>query len=513
MLSQRVIDACMAEVLQNKAERERVHNSQYAEFQRKYFNNPIGFFNDCVDWGDDKPAIYQLEAVDRLNRNRRLAAKGPRGLGKSTIAALTIWWYALTRDGQDWKIPTTAGSWSQLKKYLWPEVHKWSKKLKWEVIGRPKPIIEKELLTMAIKLTTGESFAVASNNPGLLEGAHADNILYVFDESKEIRPDTWDSVEGAMSTGKAHFLAISTPGEEQGRFYEILSHKAGYEDWDTMSVSFQQCLDAGRIDKEWAERRKVQWGESSQVYRNHVLGEFAQSDEGAIIPLGWIEAAVERYKEWRDDGFPGEYTGLGIDVGLGCKGSDKITMAIKYDEYKIKEVRARARANPETSTMETVGHAKGIADVLGKHRPIVTDSIGIGAGVGHRLSEMGYNVFQFNAAGKPPKRFKDESGEFGFLNNRAAMWMLARELLNPENGNDVCLPDIPELIGDLTSVSKIIYTSTSKIQLESKDEIRKKIGRSPDYADAVLQILTGYMLVKKPEFKTFVVGYGEVQGA
>jgi hypothetical protein len=384
-LSPRAREAFFAEMFQK-------YNNKHATFQRAYFYDPVGFMRDCIKWEEGQVLFpYQIDVANRLVQNKRLAVRGPRGLGKSMIAALLIWWYALTREGKNWKIVTSAGAWSQLTNYLWPEIHKWWFQIDWDKVGRPMPRTEKELLTTGIKLDEkGQAIAASPTDAKLIEGAHADYNLYLFDEAKAIDIKVWDAVEGGMATGiEKLFLAISTPGEEIGRFYEICTKQSGYEDWDTIHVTYQQCAEArGETYIKWAEDRKRQWGEQTQPYKNYVLGEFAQSDEGAIIPLGWIEMAVERWKEWRNQGFPGEYTGLGVDVGLGGVGSDKITMAVKYDEYKIKEIRAFARANPEVATMEIVGHAKGIADKLGRDKPIVPDIIGIGAGVGHRLAEL-----------------------------------------------------------------------------------------------------------------------------
>jgi hypothetical protein len=68
-----------------------------------------------------------------------LAVRGPHGLGKTTVNAIAVLWFALTRDaaGIDWKAATTAGAWRQLEYYLWPEIHKWARRLRWDVLNRP----------------------------------------------------------------------------------------------------------------------------------------------------------------------------------------------------------------------------------------------------------------------------------------------------------------------------------------------------------------------------------------
>jgi hypothetical protein len=63
--------------------------------------------------------------VAALVKHHRVAARGPHGLGKTTLASWVVIWFALTRDGDDWKVITTASAWRQLEKFLWPEIHKW----------------------------------------------------------------------------------------------------------------------------------------------------------------------------------------------------------------------------------------------------------------------------------------------------------------------------------------------------------------------------------------------------
>ena len=107
---------------------------------------------------------------------------------------MVILWFALTRDGKDWKVVTTATSWLQLTKYTWPEVHKWARRIRWDIIGRDPFDDSRELLDLSLKLSTGQAFALASNDAAAVEGAHADHLLFVYDEAKTIPDDIWDAM-------------------------------------------------------------------------------------------------------------------------------------------------------------------------------------------------------------------------------------------------------------------------------------------------------------------------------
>ncbi len=406
--------------------------------------------------------------------------RGPHGLGKTALSAWVILWFVLTRDGDtDWKVPTTAGSWGQLIHYLWPEIHKWANRLDWQKIGRPAFNNNAELLSLRLKLQTGESFAIASDRAELIEGAHASSILYIYDESKAIGDATFDAAEGAFAapdTGEAYALACSTPGEPVGRFYEIHARKPGYEDWWARHVTKEEAIAAGRISREWCEQRKRQWGEKSAVYQNRVEGEFAASEEDGVIPLGWVEAANDRWQDWQKSGeSAGAFTCVGVDVAR--TGQDKTVLALRFGNT-ITELRKYSHQD----TMATTGYVKGVLDKHGGRA--IVDVIGWGAGVVDRLREQGAQVVAFNAGEHSDAQ--DRTGELGFVNKRSAAWWQLREMLDPVSGEGLAIPPDDELTGDLTA-PKWRVQSGGKIAIESKEDIKKRISRSTDCGDAVVQ--------------------------
>ena len=219
---------------------------RYREFQAKYFDDPAGFVRDCIIFPKGEgPAPYQFEILDEFRTSRRISVRGPHGLGKTALAAWIVHWFALTRDGLDWKMPTTASAWQQLTKFLWPEIHKWIPRLRWDQIGRPPYKQKSEILDLSIKLGTGSAFAIASDKPTSLEGAHGDHMIYLLDEGKAIPDAIFDSVEGAFST-KTDIWAVlvSTPGDKSGRFYKIQTRQPGYSDWWVRHVTMQECIAA-----------------------------------------------------------------------------------------------------------------------------------------------------------------------------------------------------------------------------------------------------------------------------
>jgi hypothetical protein len=444
----------------------------------EWHDDPVGFCRDCIDWPPNtRLEDYQGDILAAVAQSKRVAVRSPHGTGKTTTEALVLLWFAVTRDAAsiDWKVVTTAGAWRQLERYLWPEVHLWARRLRPERIGRATFNERNELQVLSLSLYHGSAFAVAATDPSLIEGAHAESLLYIFDESKSIAPEIFDAAEGAFSgPGETFALACSTPGSPAGRFYDIHARKPGLDDWATRAVTLEEAITAGRISSTWAEQRARQWGETSALYKNRVLGEFAVGDEDGCIPLPWVELANARWEELQGDGW-GPATSIGVDVARS--GRDKTCLAIRNGNA-ISELRTFAHGD----TMQTTGR---VAALLRAH-PNATasvDIIGIGAGVFDSLREQGLKPSAFNASAKADG--KDRSGELGFLNLRAEAWWHLREELDPAFGATLALPPDDQLIADLVTPH---YTETSRglIQIEGKDEIRKRLGRSTDSADAVV---------------------------
>lgn len=269
-------------------------------FSQRYWDRPDLFADECLRWRvGEGLAPYQREILATLPEKRRVCVRGPRGLGKSFLAAVVVHWFCLTRDkATDFKLGSTASVGRQLTAYLWPEIHKVSRQLRWEKIGRKPYNPKSELLLEKLTLHTGQAFAATATDPATLEGGHASSMAMIFDEAKSIEPAFYDSLEGCFSASEeAYALVISTPGPPVGRFFDIQSGKDGYEDWHVIHVTLDEALDAGRMNREWVEARRGQWGENSFLFQAHVLGEFCAQDEDGVIPAHFIEAAQDRWSE------------------------------------------------------------------------------------------------------------------------------------------------------------------------------------------------------------------------
>lgn len=487
----------------------------YAGFQQVYKDFPAAFADQCFHWpvGQSlKP--YQRDVFDHIPLGR-VCVRAPHSVGKTTVAAITIIWFALTRDRwSDWKVVTTAGVNRQLKEFLWPEVHKWARLLRWDRIHRP-PFRHDELLDMALNLDTGSAFAASSDNPMQLEGAHAERILYLFDESKLIKPAIFDAAEGALAQGdlpdhEALALALSTPGAPIGRFYDIQKRKPGFADWWVRHITMPEAVAAGQMSQAWVSARALMWGIESAQYKNRVQGDFAADDERGVIPLSWIEAANRRWLDWQDRSKDAAYVmppvkTIGADIA--DSGDDSTVKAYLIDETSTIEstikgeppatvttltvISAIDRLPFHTDPMETAGNLAGALNAHPSAKAII-DGIGIGSPVVARLKELSKPAYSFIASHATP--VMDRSNAFYFHNLRAAGWWGLRERLDPSSPlPPVALPPDDLLTGDLTT-PRWRETSDATILIESKEDIKKRLGRSTDTGDAVVHAISAHLV-------------------
>lgn len=214
-----------------------------------------------------------------------------------------------------------------------------------------------------------------------------------------------------------------------------------------------------------------------------------QGDPFQVIPTAWVRAAQKR---WLDRERPnGAADGAGHDVSRG--GQDATTYAPRWGTY-FGEVRTWPGASiPDGPTAAMKVHSEAEKD---EPRYINVDVIGYGSSSYDSLIVMGYNAIPVNVS--TGSTYKDKSGKLTMLNLRAETYWRMRDALDPEDDSQIALPPDSELLRDLCS-ARYKPLAGGKIKVEAKQEIKERIGRSPDKGDAVL--LANYRQVSNMQIK------------
>jgi hypothetical protein len=228
---------------------------------------------------------------------------------------------------------------------------------------------------------------------------------------------------------------------------------------------------------------------SQMLYGDFSIG--LDDDPWQVIPTAWVRAAQQRWLDRAEPTTPA--TAVGVDVARG--GKDKTVIARRHGAWF-----APLEKHPGSATPDGQAVAGLVLAGPGAGAPVNVDAIGVGASVVDQLRGKVARLRAVNVAAAAPGR--DRTGLLEFVNLRAyAVWAF-REALDPVKGDGVALPPDPELVADLCAARWAMRTNG--VQVESKEDIVKRLGRSPDAGEAViLAALAPAAVVEEPSSVRF----------
>lgn len=441
-----------------------------------WYDDPDGFDRDI--WPDEKdaPEKWQTAASKLMVANDRTAIRSGHGVGKTCWLARRIIWWGMTR--HPWKIGCTAPSSSQMFDALWSELAKWHQKMPPEF----KAQFEWKAERFDWAASPAVSFAVAKTarreTPEALAGLHSENMLFIIDESPGVDDIIFETARGAMSTRGAKTIMTGNPTRLSGYFFDAFHKNREY--WATLKVASHESTRCNLVE---LEQWKQEYGDDSNFYRVRALGEFPDAEEGTIIPLYLVEAAVTRDVAQ----VPSEEI-WGLDVSGA--GSDLCALAKRRGNIMPEPIKTWR----SDDTMVSVGKVMAeYREAKVKPVQICVDSNGIGAGVAHRLAEQQLPVHCVNVS-------ESHSSNDRYLRLRDEMWERAREWFYAK---DVKIPDDPMFIGEITRV-KWGITSNGKMKAMSKYDMKlmppRGLGKSPDRSEAFCFTFMGVgFIIGKPK--------------
>lgn len=221
------------------------------------------------------------------------------------------------------------------------------------------------------------------------------------------------------------------------------------------------------------------------------FGAGQEDDPWQLIPTAWVKAAQERWRPQRE----GRMSALGMDIARG--GRDQTVLVPRYGAWFGELQRFPGSSTPDgpSAAALAVGAARDGA-------PIQLDVIGVGGSVYDHLK--GNNIRCVAMHGSERSGAYDRSGKLGFVNKRAEWWWKLREALDPDYGSQIALPSDNKLRADLCAPRWKI--TARGVQVESKEDVIKRLGRSPDCGDAVVYALPENRALRK--FNTKPAGSG-----
>jgi len=223
-----------------------------------------------------------------------------------------------------------------------------------------------------------------------------------------------------------------------------------------------------------------------------LLGDYKAGVEDSawqLIPTDWIDAAMGR---WTEEGKKGPMDSAGVDVARG--GRDKTVVSTRFGTWYD-----RIKALPGAQTPNGAAAAGFVVSCIRDKAVVHVDALGVG---GETIGHLETNGIQVDAVvgydtDSCLGQYDKATGRLRFRNRRAMIHWRFRESLDPVTGDKIALPPDPELKADLCA--PLWKLTAGGILVEEKDEIKKRIGRSPDKGDAV--IYASICTPKKEEFR------------
>lgn len=417
-----------------------------------------------------------LEAI--FNRKSRVVFRCGNEVGKTQVVVCSAVLYAIEILGA--QVVSTASVSRQVFDQLIPALKRHSQKFSpdlWKFQDRSIKHFDPEKKTWS-----DQYIGFAAEDEHGFQGFHgADGVplLMILDESQGIKYDIANAAEDRCNPD--FMLICGSPGDPQGYFYDCETKNAAH--YQHFMLPKHECTKSKGwwIDDADIERMIAKHGEDNPFIKSTVFAEFSDIVENALITLSEYDRCLNNPPAFR----PGERHSFS-DFAAG---RDKNVLAHRNgNRVKIKKKWV------DRNTMSAVGEFVTMYAEEGRETGLQAEEIsgdadGLGLPMVQRIQEIGWQINEFHG-GKPP-RFDD-----GYKNAIAEVW---GEGCNKIKRCEIILPDDLDMKAQILG-RKAKRNSSGKLELESKEDMKKRGLNSPDEADAALGSMMPPPLARSVQF-------------
>jgi hypothetical protein len=419
-----------------------------------------------------EPWSRQAELLRAVAAFDRVAVRSGHKVGKSITAAILAFWFALTRTPS--RVVLVSSSAFQVKDILWREVRNLYDRAKERgfVLG-PEPALDP---ATGLLLATGDIKGVSTNKPERAAGVSGAHLFYILDEASGIDEAILEAIEGNRAGG-AKIVMFSNPTRTSGTYFDAFHEKRRF--WKQIHISSEESpnVKAGRqvvpglALLEYVKEKQQEWGEDSPLYAVRVRGDFPAQGERSVVSLASLTEARKRHDEHEDVGDgPLE---LGVDPAR--EGDDEFVIAARRGR-RLLPLRAFTQLDGPNGAGKVLEVVRELRREGEKPR-VKVDVIGIGASVYDSLKHSDEVETVPVSVAKSPTATDPGEPEYALL--RDQLWFAVRAWLKT-----AAIPEDGKLENDLVA-PQYSYDARGRIKVEGKAEIKKRLKRSPDRADAV----------------------------
>jgi phage terminase large subunit len=430
-------------------------------------------------WEGEGNEDSQSKFLSLVTTHKRLAVRSGHKTGKSAaLATIALWAYA-TEPGT--RVVLVAPTWRQVEEVVWREV-----RTLWKRAEERGFAMAGRLYDRADHGAVGpggrQIMGISTDDPDRFSGISGRRVFYIVDEASGVDDAILEAIEG-NAAGGAWIIFTGNPTRTEGGFYRAFHEEAPL--WRTLHISSERTPNArtgealfpGLATRDWVQEKRTLWHphDTHPLYSVRVRGDFPAQGSTSVFSLQRIDEAIRRWTPQTD----ASLDQLPLHIGVDCArfGDDKNAVAIRRGKYVFPIVtfggldsigvagKVRKIVHEKLTSLERFGSRK-------KPR-VQVDVIGIGAGVFDQLRT-------FDELEVVPVNVGAGATEETYSNLRAQVYFAASEWV-ADGGT---LPDDNELKAELLA-PQYAFDQRGRIKIEPKDDIKKRIGRSPDKADAL----------------------------
>ena len=455
---------------------------QPAHIAKLWRHKPKIFVEDAFGvtldpWQEDCLELYML--------NQRLGLIASKGPGKTFLLAMLGWHFFLTNHRP--KMAALSVTKDHLKSNLWAELLMWREKSE---LCKLSTNDGAERITM--KGHEGYSFIDARSFPksadqnqqaSALAGLHADNVAFLIDEAGTIPDAVLATADAALAGGtsdvkNAKLLVTANPEVPSGLLYKASVGKT-VQKWAIYRVSGDpdDPKRAPKVDIGWAREQIAQFGADDPWVLVNVFGKYPIHAADMLLTDAEVSESMNR-KVSKDE-VKNMQMRLGLDVARG--GVDRSAFARRQGllAFPIEEV-ASSILGPELAGITMLKEEKFRIE-----RVFVDNTGGFGSSVIDSL-EMSSPTMDIT-----PIHYNSNAQDKRYFNKRTEMWVRMRDWIR-KGGQ---LPNDSNLANELTCPK--LFFRGGVFRLEEKEQIKIRLGKSPDKADALAQTFAD---VEQPSF-------------
>lgn len=440
-----------------------------------------GWVSFAFPWGEDDgelanaagPEAWQAALARRIDEGLSpqeallLATTSGHGVGKSAFVSWLILWALSTM--ADARGVVTANTETQLKTKTWAELGKWFRLFVGRELFRYEATCIFSREREHEKTWRVDMVPWSERNVEAFAGLHnkGRRILVVFDEASAIPDTIWETTEGALTDRDTEIIwaVFGNPTRNTGRFKQCFAGGQYAHRWLTQAVDSRAVSLTDHVQiKRWIG----DYGDDSDFVRVRVKGEFPRAGTVQFIASELVADAAAREAV----AFAHDPLILGVDVARFGDDASVIYIRKGRDGQSYAPLVYRG-----LDTMQLA--ARVVEQVAHYHADgVFVDGGGVGGGVVDRCRQLGVQVFEVQFGGKPDRPdFAMDAAKYA--NKRAEMWGLMREWLG--HG---AIPEDPELTAALIG-PQYGFNGRDEIQLERKEDMKRRGLASPDLADAL----------------------------